>query len=105
MLLKGKTMSLDMLKSELQTRLKFAPPLGYVVALDLDDDGKLFLLADNSVADEYDGEADTTLTTTLADMQKIASGDLDPNMAALTGKLKIGGKMGVALKLAGYLSD
>lgn len=98
-------MSLDMIKSELENRLKFAPPLGYVVALDLDDDGKLFLLADNSVTDSFDGDPDTTLTTSLDNMQKIASGDLDPNMAVLMGKLKIGGKMGVALKLAGYLGD
>lgn len=98
-------MSLDRIKNELETRLKFAPPLGYVVAIDLDDDGKLFLLSDNSVADTYDDEPDTTLTTSLGNMLQIASGDLDPNMAVLMGKLKIGGKMGVALKLAGYLGD
>lgn len=98
-------MSLDTVKNELQNRLKFAPPLGYVVALDFDDDGKLFLMADNSVEETHDGEADTTLSVSLDNMLKIASGDLDPNMAVLMGKLKVGGKMGVALKLAGYLAD
>lgn len=98
-------MSLDTVKNELQTRLKFAPPLGYVVALDLDDDGKLFIKEDNSIADDYDGEPDTTLKVSLDNMMKIATGDLDPNMAVLMGKLKVGGKMGVALKLAGYLGD
>lgn len=98
-------MSLDNIKNELQNRLKFAPPLGYVVAIDLDEDGKLFLLEDNSVVDDYNGEADTTLAASVDNMLKIASGALDPNMAALTGKLKISGKMGVALKLAGYLGD
>lgn len=98
-------MSLDTVKSELQNRLKFAPPLGYVVAIDMDDDGKLFIAADNSVEDNFDGEPDTTLTLSIDNMMKIASGDLDPNMAVLMGKLKVGGKMGVALKLAGYLGD
>lgn len=98
-------MSLDTVKNELQNRLQFAPPLGYVVALDLDEDGTLYLLADNRLADHYDGEPDTTLSVSLDNMLKIASGDLDPNMAALTGKLKISGKTGVALKLASYLGD
>lgn len=98
-------MSLDSVKSELENRLKFAPPLGYVVALDFDDHGKLFILADNSIVDSNDSDVDTTLSLSLETMQKIASGQSDPNMAVLMGKLKVSGKMGVALKLAGYLSD
>ena len=98
-------MELSTVKSELQSRLKLAPPLGYHVALDFGDDGKLFILPDNMVAEEDSNEADTTLTTSLETMKKIASGEADPNMAVLMGKLKISGKMGVALKLAGYLGD
>ena len=98
-------MSLDTVKAELQSRLKLAPPLGYLVRLDFGADGELFLNADNSLTDTASGDPDTTLTISLDNMAKLASGDLDPNMAVLMGKLKVSGKMGVALKLAGYLSD
>lgn len=98
-------MSLSTIKSELEMRLKHAPPIGYKVALDFGDEGKLFLHEDNSVTEESEGEADTTLTLSLDTMGKIISGESDPNMAVLMGKMKVGGKMGVALKLAGYLGD
>lgn len=98
-------MSLDMIKSELESRLKMAPPIGYEVALDFEGDGKLFLHADNSVTDTGAGDPDTTLAVSLDTMRKIISGESDPNMAVLMGKMKVSGKMGVALKLAGYLGD
>lgn len=98
-------MSIDALKSELNSRLKIAPPLNYTVAIDLGDEGMIFINPDNSISDESGAEPDTTLTLSLDTMKKIASGDTDPNMAVLMGKMKVGGKMGVALKLAGYLGD
>jgi len=97
-------MSIEAVKSELESRLKLAPPIGYKVKLELGDD-VLFLHEDNSVTTGDAGEADTTLTLSLDTMSKIISGDTDPNMAVLMGKMKVGGKMGVALKLAGYLGD
>lgn len=98
-------MSIETVKAELESRLKFAPPLGHVVALDFGDDGKLFILSDNTVQAEETTDPETTLTLSLDTMHNIASGTADPSMAVLTGKLKIGGKMGVALKLASYLSE
>ncbi len=97
-------MELSAVQSELQNRLKFAPPLNHILALDFGDDGKLFIMEDNSVTEET-AEPETTLTLTLETMHKIANGTTDPNMAVLMGKLKVSGKMGVALKLAGYLGD
>lgn len=98
-------MSLDNVKSELESRLKFAPPLGHTVAIDLGDDGKLFIAEDNAISETEITDPETTLTLSLDTMQKIATGASDPNMAVLMGKLKVSGKMGVALKLAGYLGD
>lgn len=93
------------IKDQLESRLKFAPPIGYKVLLDFNDDGQLQLNADNSVSETPDGEPDTTLTLSIETMGKIIAGDTDPNMAVLMGKMKVGGKMGVALKLAGYLES
>lgn len=97
-------MSLNQIKSELESRLKHAPPIGYKVKLELGDE-VLLLHEDNSVTEENIDDADTTLTLSLDTMGKIISGETDPNMAVLMGKMKVGGKMGVALKLAGYLGD
>lgn len=44
-------------------------------------------------------DADVTITTTEEDFQKIASGELNPTSAYMTGKLKIKGDMGAAMKL------
>ena len=98
-------MSLDLVKSNLENKLRFAPPIGYSVILNFNDDGKLFLHADNRIDKTIPDDADTTLTLSLETMDKIISGDTDPNMAVLLGKLKVSGKMGVALKLASYLEQ
>jgi putative sterol carrier protein len=45
------------------------------------------------------GEADVTLTTSQEDFEKIASGDMNPTSAYMSGKLKIKGDMGAAMKL------
>lgn len=101
-------MSLDHLRDSLQRRLEKAPPLGYVVDLDFGDEGHVYLDGSNNpnvILDHITVEPDTTLSLTPETMRKILDGDTDPNMAVLMGKLKISGKMGVALKLASYLEQ
>jgi putative sterol carrier protein len=56
------------------------------------DDGKV------SVS-EGAGEADATISATEETFQKIASGDQNATTAYMTGKLKIKGDMGAAMKL------
>ena len=51
------------------------------------------------------GEAETTLRLSLANMQKMMAGDLEPTLAYMTGKLKIEGSLGVAMKISGYVSE
>lgn len=101
-------MSLETLKSNIQSKLSIAPPLGYVVDLDLGDAGHIFLDGQDGstqVLDQTDKTPDTTLTLSLEKMESIVAGNLDPNMAVLLGQMKVSGKMGVALKLASYLED
>ncbi len=45
------------------------------------------------------GEADTTIITSEENFLAIARGDLNPTTAYMTGKLKIRGDMGAAMKL------
>lgn len=52
----------------------------------------------NEVTNE-DKEADCTITTSIETLQKLKSGDLNPMMAVMSGKIKIKGDMGLAMKL------
>ena len=45
------------------------------------------------------GEADCTIATSEDSFEKMVSGDLNPTTAYMTGKLKIKGDMGAAMKL------
>jgi putative sterol carrier protein len=53
----------------------------------------------NVSVSEGTGDADVTITTTEENFEKIASGELNPTSAYMSGKLKIKGDMGAAMKL------
>ena len=46
-----------------------------------------------------DGEADTTIICSAETLMALKAGDLNPMMAVMTGKVKIKGDMGLAMKL------
>jgi putative sterol carrier protein len=48
---------------------------------------------------EDDGDADCTITTSEETFTKIASGEQNPTAAYMSGKLKVSGDMGQAMKL------
>lgn len=52
-----------------------------------------------SVAQDGDGEADCTIAVSDDNFQKLVAGELNPTTAYMTGKLKIKGDMGAAMKL------
>ncbi len=52
-----------------------------------------------SVAEDGGGEPDCTITTSEEIFQKLISGEQNPTTAYMTGKLKIKGDMGAAMKL------
>lgn len=106
--------SLDSLTDQLKTQAAMNPPLGYRVKFDLGEDG--VLLWDGTVTpaeiapadgDPADGdqEVDTVLSLSLEDFRSLLAGSLDPTLAYMTGKLKIRGSTGVAMKLAAMLGD
>ncbi|AJY47114.1 sterol-binding protein [Martelella endophytica] len=84
--------------------------LGYRVRFDLKDGGSILLDATNgNVEIEEDGtgeaEADTVLILTSDNLEKLVEGKLNPMLAFSTGRLKVRGSQGVALKLAGLLEE
>jgi putative sterol carrier protein len=46
-----------------------------------------------------DGDADCTITASSETIKRLRTGDLNPMMAVMTGKIKIKGDMGLAMKL------
>lgn len=100
-------MSLDSLTDDLRRRATQNPPLGYKVKFDLGEDGLIFWDGTETPAkiSNDDSEADTILRLTAENFEKLMSGALDPTMAFMLGKLKVEGKMGVAMKLSSWLGD
>lgn len=79
--------------------------LGYKVKIDLGEDGIIFVdgtTIPNGVSNE-DGEADCTLRVNAENYAAMLDGSLSGTFAYMTGKLKVDGSMGVALKLAGMM--
>ncbi len=80
-------------------------PIGAKVKFELDDH-KIMIdgTGDSNVISTDDSEADCTITTSLETLGKMRSGDLNPMMAVMGGKVKIKGDMGLAMKLQGMMS-
>ncbi len=78
---------------------------GKVVLFDFGDEGAIRIDATGSdvVVDNATGEADCTIGLSMEDFEDIASGELDAQMAFMSGKLKIDGDMGIAMQLSSLL--
>lgn len=69
-----------------------------------DIEGEGAVIIDSSGARASDDEADVTLRADADTFQEILSGETNPTSAFMTGKLKVDGDMGMAMKLASVLS-
>ncbi len=66
------------------------------------DEGSVMIDADGARAG--DDDADVTLTADTDVFQAILEGETNPTAAFMTGKLKVDGDMGMAMKLASTLA-
>ncbi len=66
-------------------------------------EGEGTIMLDGAGARAADEEADVTLTASVETFQGMLEGDVNPTMAFMSGKLKIDGSMGQAMKLASVL--
>jgi putative sterol carrier protein len=100
----------ESLMAAMQTKQETLRRLGYRVRIDLTDTGESILLDATGAAPEITSadpavEADTVLRLSAADMAKLIAGRLSPMLAFSTGKLRVEGSKGVAMKLAGLLDE
>jgi putative sterol carrier protein len=100
-------MSLESATAGLKAKAATAAPLGHTVRFDLGGDGTIFWdgTGTTPVVNNETHEAEVTLIISLADLEAMSSGGLDPTMAYMTGRLKIDGSMGVAMKIGQVLGD
>ena len=80
--------------------------LGSILKFDFGDDGILVLDASQvpNVVGNDDAEAACTMVISLDNFKEMAVGNLDGTAAFMSGKLKIIGDMGIAMKLAPILA-
>ena len=71
------------------------------VKFDIEDEG-VILVVDGELRME-DGEADVTISASLDTFREIFDGELSPTAAYMTGRMRIDGDMGLAMKLSQVL--
>ncbi len=100
-------MTLDQVESEMRAGSSRFAGLGAVVKFDFGADGALFVDGTKAPpAISRDGaDPRTTISISLENFVKMNQGQLNPMMAFSTGKLKVSGDMGLAMKLSSMLDD
>jgi len=98
-------MSLEAMTAAVKEKVGTESGLGATLKFAFEDDTVIFVDATkspNEVSND-DNEADCTLRLAASDFQAMMDGDLDATMAYMSGKLKIEGNMGIAMKLSSVL--
>ena len=96
---------LDTIVKEMQGKAAAADPIGNSIKFNFGDscihiDGT----GDSNELTTEDKEADCSITVSPDDFIALTKGDLNPMMAVMSGKIKIKGDMGVAMKLQSLVS-
>lgn len=73
-----------------------------VAKFDIEDEGSIVIDADGARAS--DDDAEVTLSASADVFKAILDGEQNPTAAFMTGKLKVDGNMGLAMKLSSVLS-
>lgn len=101
-------MTLDEFEAALKANAANFAGLGGLVRFDFANDGQLFIDGRQeppTVSRTAEGDPKTTLAIPLPELVKIYRGESNPMMAFTTGKLKVNGDMGLAMRLGNMLED
>jgi len=98
-------MTLEKITEEMRSRVGAHSPLSAIIKFDFGDDGIVRIdgKASPTVIDNEDSEADCTVKVTMDNFVQIAEGNLNPQMAFMTGKLRVEGDMSLAMQLGSIL--
>ena len=101
----GTQMELNQVMDQIKERAANASPLGNTLKFKMGDE-QVYLdgTGDANTVSTEDKDADCTVEIAKEDFAALLSGDLNPMSAFMSGKIKVKGDMGVAMKLQGLLS-
>jgi len=92
-------MTLTEVTEKVNEKASGQPDLGNTIKFQFEE-GFIHIDGNNgNVITNEDGEADATVKVSLEDFNALLTGDLNPMGAFMSGKIKIDGDMGVAMKL------
>ena len=100
-------MGFDDIVSLFQEKSAGVEGFGGKIRLDIEGEGSILIdgSGDTVGIETGEEEADTTIGMSLNTFQGLMDGSLNPAMAFMSGKLNVGGNMGLAMKLQGMLGD
>ncbi|UTW54862.1 SCP2 sterol-binding domain-containing protein [Kordiimonas sp. SCSIO 12610] len=98
-------MTLEKITNEMRSRVGAHSPISAIIKFDFGDDGVVRVdgKASPTVVDNENSDADCTVKVSMENFIKIAEGDLNPQMAFMTGKIKVEGDMSLAMQLGSIL--
>ena len=98
-------MTLEKITETLRERVGAHSPISAIIKFDFGDDGIVRIDGKTSptVIDNADTDADCTVKVTMDNFIQIAEGNLNPQMAFMTGKLRVEGDMSLAMQLGSIL--
>jgi putative sterol carrier protein len=94
-------MSLESATETIKSRVGDDAGLNATLKFDMGDSGVIFIdgkSTPNTVSNENQ-DADCTIGVAMEDLEAMLGGDLAPTTAFMSGKLRVEGDMGVAMKL------
>lgn len=74
------------------------------IKFDFGKDGVILLDGVARTVTNIDAAAETTISMSFDNFKKLAKGELNPTMAFMTGKIQVGGDMGLAMQLQAVTS-
>lgn len=98
-------MTLEKITEELRSKVGAHSPIASIIKFDFGDDGVVRVdgKASPTVIDNENTEADCTVVVSMENFIEIAEGNLNPQMAFMTGKLRVEGDMSLAMQLGSIL--
>lgn len=97
---------IDRLTERIRKGAEGRPGFGKSILLDLGEDGAIRIDGTGEaivVGDAREPEPETTVLLSAETLEGLIKGEVNAPMAVMTGKIKIRGDTGLALKLAGFL--
>lgn len=98
-------MTLEEITNQFAKTVANVPAIGKTVKFVFDEGVvHIDLTEDEAQLTNEDKPADCTITTKIETLEKLRKGEIKPMSAMMTGKLKVKGDMGLAMKLPSLIS-